>query len=152
MYASCASPCTPLVRFLWATLVRGNLSLVINIVGQSHCSQEKRDSQLHPQHVSWPICGSLFNFSPPHNHWSSRESQVSVGNKLHQFIGLISPACDQYIQYLLAGPTYQSLTDTSWGYNLRGADFPHHTLCPFQSMILRFPLMAPSSLRLSIST
>jgi hypothetical protein len=52
MYASCASPCTPLVRFLWATLVRGNLSLVINIVGQSHCSQEKRDSQLHPQHAS----------------------------------------------------------------------------------------------------
>jgi hypothetical protein len=40
-YAFLASPRTPLVRFLQAVPGRGNLSLVINNVGQSHYSQEK---------------------------------------------------------------------------------------------------------------
>jgi hypothetical protein len=37
-YASHASPCTLDVRFLWALPVHGNLSRVIDRVGQAHCS------------------------------------------------------------------------------------------------------------------
>jgi hypothetical protein len=38
MYASHASPRTPDVRFLRVVPIIGNLSRVINRVGQSHCS------------------------------------------------------------------------------------------------------------------
>jgi hypothetical protein len=40
--------------------------------------------------------------------------------------------------------THRCLTDTDEGYNLGGAGFPHHTPCPFQLTVLRFPLMARS--------
>jgi hypothetical protein len=36
-------------------------------------------------------------------------------NMLHQFNGLISLTCDQYVQYLLTGPTHRSLTDIDEG-------------------------------------
>jgi hypothetical protein len=41
-YVSCASPRKPRVRFLRAVLVRGNLSLAINIVGQTILVTRKR--------------------------------------------------------------------------------------------------------------
>jgi hypothetical protein len=75
----------------------------------------KRNSRLHPQHIGWSICGSPSNFSPPHNHWSSGESQTSVGNKLHRFTVPISPACDQYVQYLLTGANPLVLNWHTWG-------------------------------------
>jgi hypothetical protein len=64
-------------------------------------------------------------------------------DKLHWFTRPISPACDQYVQYLLTGPTHRSLTNTGGGYNLGGVDLPHHTPRPSQSTILRF---SPKSL------
>jgi hypothetical protein len=36
-----------------------------------------------------------------------------VVTQLHRFTGQISPACDQYVQYLLTEPTHRSLTNTS---------------------------------------
>jgi hypothetical protein len=45
---------------------------------------------------------------------------------------------------------HRSLTDIDAGYNLGGAGFPHHTPHPSQPMVLRFPLMAMSGLRLTI--
>jgi hypothetical protein len=57
--------------------------------------------------------------------------------------GPISPACDQYIQYLLTRPTHRSLTDTSGGYRLEGIDFPHTTLRPSQPSVLPFPPKGP---------
>jgi hypothetical protein len=65
-------------------------------------------------------------------------------NKLHQFIMPISPACDQYVQYLLARPTHRSLTDTGGGYNLEGAGLLHHTLLPFQPAVHHFPPKGPA--------
>jgi hypothetical protein len=41
-------------------------------------------------------------------------------------------------------PTPRSLIDTDRGYNLEGANFPHHTPRPFQPMILRFSPMGPA--------
>jgi molybdopterin-guanine dinucleotide biosynthesis protein A len=38
-----------------------------------------------------------------------------VVTQLHQLTRLISPACDRYIQYLLAGATHRSLTNTGGG-------------------------------------
>jgi hypothetical protein len=37
------------------------------------------------------------------------KSQVLVGNKLHRFTGLISSACNQYVQYLLTGTNHSVL-------------------------------------------
>jgi hypothetical protein len=58
---------------------------------------------------------------------------------LHRFTGPMTPTCDQYVQYLLAGPTHQFLIDTDESYNLEGASFSHHTPHPSQLTVLRFP-------------
>jgi hypothetical protein len=47
-YAFCASPRTPLVRFLRTVLVRGDLSRVVNGVGHIHYSWEKGTSDYIP--------------------------------------------------------------------------------------------------------
>jgi hypothetical protein len=52
----------------------------------------------------------------------------------------------------LRGPTHRSLTDTSGGYNLRGAGFAHHTPRPSRPTVLRFPPKGPPGLRLSIQS
>jgi hypothetical protein len=129
---------------------------VINSVGQSYYSREKRDSRLHLQHAGWPICRSPPSFSPPpfphtHNHRSSGERHTFIDDKLHWFTG-------PYIHYVISTfntcswvPIHQSLIDTGGGYNLEDIGFPHHSLRPSQPTVLRFPLIAPPSLRLSIS-
>jgi hypothetical protein len=70
-------------------------------------------------------------------------------NMLHQFTRFISPACDQYVQYLLVGPTHR-LINMGRGYHLGDLGLPHHTPRPSQLMILCFPLRAPPGLRLTI--
>jgi molybdopterin-guanine dinucleotide biosynthesis protein A len=47
--------------------------------------------------------------------------------QLHQHIRPITPVCDRYVQYLLAGATHRSFTNTGEGYNLEGPKFPHST-------------------------
>jgi hypothetical protein len=66
--------------------------------------------------------------------------------QLHQLTGPISPACDRYVQYMLVGPTEQSLIDTGGGYNLRGAGLPRTHSPAFPTNYLCFPLMAPPGL------
>jgi hypothetical protein len=63
-----------------------------------------------------------------------------------RFTGLISPACDRYVQYLLMGPTERSLIDTGGGYNLGGASLPHAHSMTFPTSCLPFPLVAPPGL------
>jgi hypothetical protein len=128
MYAFNASPCTSLICFLQAVLVRGNLSRVINSIGQSHCSQEKRNSWLHPHHVDWPICVSPSNFSLPHNTIEAVEKVKYI--LATNYIDLLSP----YHQYVISTfnicsrvPTPQSLTNIDEGYNFRGVGFQYYT-------------------------
>jgi hypothetical protein len=64
---------------------------------------EKKGSWHNPQCVGWPIHGSTTQFLSQDKNLSGNESQASVGNMLHQFTGPITPACDWYIQYFLAG-------------------------------------------------
>jgi hypothetical protein len=65
------------------------------------------------------------------------KSQASIDVRLYRFIGHISLAWDHCIQYLLAGTNPSVLNQHRWGYNLGGADFPQHSLCPFQPTVLR---------------
>jgi hypothetical protein len=79
-------------------------------------------------------------FLSQHNHWSS-----TLKPNIYWWICYIS-LLGPYHQHMIStfntcswGPTYQSLTDTGGGYNLRGADLLHHTPRPFQPRILHFP-------------
>jgi hypothetical protein len=63
------------------------------------------------------------------------------------YIALLGP----YLQHVIStfntcsrGPTYRSLTNTSGGYNLGGADLPHHTPWPSQAMVFHFPPKGPA--------
>jgi hypothetical protein len=140
-YASHASPCMPGVRFLRAVPVRGNLSWVIDRVGQSHCSREKglptqstarrmTDPWVRIQFLSWA------------NQWSSGENQTSINSRL---LGLPDP----YHRHAIStyntcsrGPTHRSLTDMGGGYNLGGAYLPHIHSPTFSTSCLPFPLVA----------
>jgi hypothetical protein len=137
-YASHNSPRMPGVRFLRAVPVCGNLSRVINRVGQSHCSREKglltqslacqlTDARVRTQFLSWT------------NQWTSGESHTSINSRL---LGLPGPyhrhaigtfnTCSQ-------GPTERSLLDTGGGYNLGGANFPCTTFWPSRPAVSPFP-------------
>jgi hypothetical protein len=63
---------------------------------------------------------------------------------LHRFTGPITPACDQYVQYLLTGTNSSVLNRHRRGYNLGGAGFPHHSPRSSQPTVLRFPSMGPA--------
>jgi hypothetical protein len=70
---------------------------------------------------------------------------------LHQFTGPISPACDQYIQYLVAGANPSVLNRHRRGYKLGCVSFSHHSPHPSQPMVIRFFLIASSDLQLKSS-
>jgi hypothetical protein len=102
IYASHASPRTPDVRFLRAVPVCGNLSRVIDRFEQAHCSREEG---LPTQSITrrWPIRGSVPSFShEPAN--EAVEAKPSIYQRpTTRLTGPISPVCDWYVQYLLAG-------------------------------------------------
>jgi hypothetical protein len=66
--------------------------------------------------------------------------------QLHQLTGPISPACDRYVQYLLAGANRTVLNQHRRGYNLRGAGLPHAHSPTFPTNCLHFSLKAPPGL------
>jgi hypothetical protein len=134
----------PLICFLRAIPIRGNLSLVINSIGQNHCSQEKgtpdyipstpTDRSTRPHPVSLPL--------------TTIEAVEKAKHLLTtSYISLLGP----YLQHVIStintcswGPTRWSLTDTGGGYNRGGAGFPHHTPRPSQPMFLRLPPKGPT--------
>jgi hypothetical protein len=119
----------------WST--HSNLSRVVDRFKWIPLLPRKKDSQHNPQHtadwsagpylVSLPSRSSRFN--PSLCWWQS--------TRLTRFI---SPAYNQYVQYLLTEQTYQSLIDTDGGYSLEGVGFPHTTSRPFQLTISHFHL------------
>jgi hypothetical protein len=101
-YASHASPHTSGVCFLRVVPVHGNLSRVIDRVEQGHCSREKRlftqyralwltDLRVRTQFISW---ANLEAVGAEPNIYRCQAIWLT---------GPISPACDRYVQYLLAG-------------------------------------------------
>jgi hypothetical protein len=137
-YASHASPRTPSVRFLRAFPVRGNLSWVIDRVGQSHCSREKGlPTQFTARRLTDPQVRALFLSQA--SQWISRESQTSINSRL---LGLPGP----YHRHAIGtfntcsrGLTHRSLTDTGGGYNHGGAGLPHTTPRASQPIVSPFP-------------
>jgi hypothetical protein len=112
-YASHTSPRTSDVRFPRVVLVRGNLSRVINRVGQSHCSQEKGLlTQSTARRLTDPRVRTQFLSRA--NQWSSGESQNIYQQYATRLIGPISLACDRYVQYLLVGVNPSVLNRHRW--------------------------------------
>jgi hypothetical protein len=107
----------------------------------------KRNSWLHPQHVSWPICGSPSSFSPPRNHRSSGESHTIVNNRLLDLLALLYQHAISTFNTCLWGPTHQSLTNPGRGYNIGHADFSHTTPRPSQPTFFTFHLRVPPGLQ-----
>jgi hypothetical protein len=103
-YASHASPCMSLVRFLRVVPVRGHLSRWLSRVGRILLLSRNNGSRHIPQQVGWPIHGSAHSFSPISVIEAIGESQSSVDERAtHHFTGPIYLAYDQYVQYLLMG-------------------------------------------------
>jgi hypothetical protein len=108
---------------------------------------EKKGSQHNPQHVSWPIRGSIPSFPPEPANEAGGVSQAPDGDQL---LGLPGP----YHRHAIGtfntcswGPTERSLTDTGGGYNLGGAGLPHTYSLTFPTSCLHFPLVAPPGLQ-----
>jgi hypothetical protein len=87
---------------------------------------------------------------PPSRQPWSRERTFS--QVVTQLLGLLG----SYLQHVTSTfntcsrvPIHRSLIDTDGRYNLKGANFPHHSLHPSQPIVLCFPLMPPPGLRLT---
>jgi hypothetical protein len=101
-YASCAGPRMPFIRFSRTVPVRDNLSRWPNRVGQNHCSWEKVLLTSPLSLAEWhtgPTSVSLPNTTIE----AVRLSQTSIDEQATRLTGHISPAYDQYVQYLLMG-------------------------------------------------
>jgi hypothetical protein len=99
----------------WCTLYRGNLihttctlSAPVHIChsytscGQSLYMATFHESSRSTAHRLTDLRVRI-QFLSHNNHWRCQENLSIVVNKLHQFTRPTSPACDQYIQYLLMG-------------------------------------------------
>jgi hypothetical protein len=106
---------------------------------------EKKGSRHNPQHDGHLIHRSVPNFSPTtaKEQWGKVNS---CGQLTTRLIGPISPTCDRYVQYLLAGANRTVLNRHRRGlqpWRCRLATYPLPDLptsCP------HFPLMAPPGL------
>jgi hypothetical protein len=90
--------------------------------------------------------------TPSRQSWSRGERFRPSGYTVTSAYWAHILVCDWYVQYLLAGATHRSSTDTGRGYNIEGASFSHTTPRPFQPMIFTFHLRAPPDLLLNNPT
>jgi hypothetical protein len=112
---------------------------VINRFEQIHCTREKglqTQSTAHRPFDLWVHTQLLSHNSQ----WSSGEKSSFYWQLTTRLTGPTSPARDRYVQYLLAGPTHRSLTDTGGGYNHGGAGLPCIHSPTFPISCLHFPL------------
>jgi hypothetical protein len=102
MYAFHASPRTPAYASCRQSPYVATFREVFNNDEQSHCSREKGlstqssahrliDPWVHTQFLSWA------------SHWSSGGKATLCRQLATRLTKPISPTCDQYVQYLLAG-------------------------------------------------
>jgi hypothetical protein len=88
---------------------------------------EKKCYQLHlSARLSGPRDPPQFLFQD--NHWSSRLKSSICRHQATRFTEPISPACDQYIQYLLMGTNPSVLNRHRWGLPHRKSRNSHNTL------------------------
>jgi hypothetical protein len=97
-------------------------------------ASEKKGSQHNPQRTGWPIHGSVPSFSPEPANQAVRVKPRIYQRSTTRFTGSISPACDQYVQYLLTGTNSSVLNRHRRGLPHRKPQNSHITLSalPFQ--------------------
>jgi hypothetical protein len=142
-YASHANPPTPYIHFLRAIHVQGNISQAIINVGQTLLLSRKRAPDTTPSLAEW-YTGLPPSFSPNIVIEAAMKAKHLLMNKLHQFTGPITPACDRYVQYLLVGANPSILNRhnrglEAWRYRLS----TYHSLT-FPTSGLHFTLKGPS--------
>jgi hypothetical protein len=88
---------------------------------------EKKCSRLH---LSAPLSGPRDppQFLSQHSHWSSALKPSTCRRQTTRLTGLISPACDRYVQYLLTGTNPSILNRRRWGIPHRKPWSSHNTL------------------------
>jgi hypothetical protein len=101
------------IYLTWST--NSNHSEVTDGFGWIQLLPRKRNSRLHSQHAGWLICGSPSSFSPTPNQRSSKLKPSFCQHQATRLTGLISSACDRYVQYLLAGGNPLVLNRHRWG-------------------------------------
>jgi hypothetical protein len=107
---------------------------------------EKRGSWHNPQHVGWPVRGSVPSFSPEPANEAGVVRQAPDDDQLLGLPGLYHRHGIGTFNTCSWGPTERSLIDTGEGYNLGGAGSPHTHSLTFPTSCPHFPLMAPSGL------
>jgi hypothetical protein len=139
------SPYTPDVRFLRSVPICGNLSRVVNRVGQSHCSWEKGlPTQSTARRLTDPWVRILFLSWA--NQWSSGESQNIYQQQATRLTGPISPSCDRYVQYLLTGANRMVLNWHRRGLQPWRCRLSMYHSLTFPTSCLPFPLVTPPGL------
>jgi hypothetical protein len=100
---------------------------------------EKKGSWHNPQCIVnrsvGPYLASLL--SQPMKQWG--QSQASMNGQLLELLGPYHQYAIDIFNTCSRGPTKRSLTDTSGGYNLGGAGFPHSTARPSRPVVSPFP-------------
>jgi hypothetical protein len=128
------SPCT------WQPFVRRRQ------IWTNPTAPEKKGSRHNPQHVGWPIRGSVPSFSPEPANEAGGVSQAPDDDQL---LGLPGPYHRHAVGMFNTcswGPTEQSIIDTGGGYNLEGVGLPHTHSPTFPTSCLPFPLVVPPNL------
>jgi hypothetical protein len=110
---------------------------------------EKKGSRHNPQHVGWPIRGSIPSFSPELANKAGGCKPSSWRWPTTRFTGPISPACDRYVQYLLMWANRTILNRHRWGLQPWRCRLSIYHSPTFLASYLPFPLKAPPGLRLS---
>jgi hypothetical protein len=148
MYASHASPSTFDVHFLRAIPVRGNLSRVIDRVEQAHYSREEG---LPTQSTArcWPIREfvPIFSYEPTNEEVGAKSNIYQRPDTM--LTGPITPVCDRYVQYLLAGANWTVLNRHRWGIQPWRCRLSTYHFPTFPTSCLPFFLVAPSDLHLT---
>jgi hypothetical protein len=148
-------PTRPMLFTLSPRMVHDHTYLMRSIYSNlSYSRQQIWTDPLHPRRRapdtihSTTAIWSMGRYPPslPQQPKSSGEKSSSCWQPTTRLTGPISPACDRYVQYLLAGPTKRSLIDIGGGYNLEGADLPHTHSPTIPTSCPHFPLMAPPGL------
>jgi hypothetical protein len=103
-------------------------------------AHEKKGSRPDPQHINWPIYGSIPGFSPiaaieavgvkPNIRWETSYINL-LGSYLRHVISTFN-TCSW-------GPTHRSFIDIDDGYNIEGIVFLYHSTRSSQPTVLRFP-------------
>jgi hypothetical protein len=145
-YTSHAGPRTPGVCFLRAASVRGNLSWSLQQRwAEPLLSRKGLPTQSPARRLTDPrVCTQILSRA---SHWSSGGKANLCWQPVTRLTGPISPACDRYVQYLLARTNRTVLNRRRRGIQPWRCRLATYHSSTFSTSCLHFPLMAPPGLQ-----